>query len=122
MEDDVSALVFDIGSSIFKAGFAGNDAPQAVFPSIVGRPRNQSAMVGMRDSYVGDEAQSIKSLLTLKYPIEHGIVTNWDDMEKHLSKLTFKIHLTKYIQTMIKQFLSNCPSCLSLINRRDDYH
>uniref|UniRef100_A0A8C7WSK7 Uncharacterized protein n=1 Tax=Oryzias sinensis TaxID=183150 RepID=A0A8C7WSK7_9TELE len=41
MEDGVSALVFDIGSSIFKAGFAGNDAPQAVFPSIVGRPRNQ---------------------------------------------------------------------------------
>jgi actin-related protein len=21
-------------------------------------------------------------MLTLKYPIEHGIVTNWDDMEK----------------------------------------
>ena len=21
-------------------------------------------------------------ILTLKYPIEHGIVTNWDDMEK----------------------------------------
>ena len=21
-------------------------------------------------------------VLTLKYPIEHGIVTNWDDMEK----------------------------------------
>uniref|UniRef100_A0A8C7X401 Uncharacterized protein n=1 Tax=Oryzias sinensis TaxID=183150 RepID=A0A8C7X401_9TELE len=41
MEDDVSALVVDNGSSIFKAGFAGNDAPQVVFPSIVGRPRNQ---------------------------------------------------------------------------------
>ncbi len=37
----VAALVVDNGSGMCKAGFAGDDAPRAVFPSIVGRPRHQ---------------------------------------------------------------------------------
>lgn len=67
-----------------KAGFAGDDTPRAVFPSIVGRPKVKNVLVGLgnKDAYIGDEAQARRGVLQLRYPIEHGIVLNWDDMEK----------------------------------------
>ena len=44
-EDEVAALVVDNGSGMCKAGFAGDDAPRAVFPSIIGRPRQPASLV-----------------------------------------------------------------------------
>mmetsp|Transcript_8923 Transcript_8923/g.21166 ORF Transcript_8923/g.21166 Transcript_8923/m.21166 type:complete len:375 (-) Transcript_8923:61-1185(-) len=82
--EDAQALVVDNGSGMCKCGFSGDDAPRAVFPSVVGRAKNKGVMVGMdsKDTYVGDEAQAKRGILKLRYPIEHGIVTSWDDMEK----------------------------------------
>jgi actin-related protein len=83
-EHEWQPLVIDNGSGMCKAGFAGDDAPRAVFPCLVGRPKHVEAMIGVNqsDSYVGDEALIKRGILEIRYPIEHGIVTNWDDMEK----------------------------------------
>jgi len=84
MAEDLPIVVIDNGSGMVKAGIAGEDAPSAVFPAIVGRPRNASTMQGVqvKSEYIGDEAQQKRGILDLKYPIAAGIVTNWDDMEK----------------------------------------
>jgi actin len=76
-------LVVDNGSGMVKAGFSGDDAPRSVFPSIVGRPLYKVIMgASAKEYYTGDEAIAIRGVLSLNYPIEHGIVTSWDDMEK----------------------------------------
>eukprot|EP00271_Cylindrocystis_brebissonii_P000297 TRINITY_DN103_c0_g1_i1.p1 TRINITY_DN103_c0_g1~~TRINITY_DN103_c0_g1_i1.p1 ORF type:complete len:380 (+),score=55.60 TRINITY_DN103_c0_g1_i1:229-1368(+) len=85
-EEGKKPIVCDNGSGMVKAGFAGDDGPNAVFPSVVGWPRYANSRIhGAADDkpfFVGEEAQAKRGILTLKYPIEHGTVTNWDDMEK----------------------------------------
>lgn len=71
----MEAIVIDNGSSQIKAGLSGEDDPRISFPSVVGHAR-----VG-EDVYVGDEAFSKRHSCTLKRPIEHGIVTDFDSME-----------------------------------------
>jgi actin len=79
--DDVQAIVIDNGTKTIKAGFAGDDAPIAVFPTIVGHRLGGLSRPGDITSYVGNEALSKRAVLRFKQPIERGLITNWDDME-----------------------------------------
>jgi actin-related protein len=83
-DEEKGPVVFDTGSGVLKAGFAGDDMPSKVLPCIVGRPKFVTAMQGLthKEHFVGEEAQRKRGVLELKYPLEHGIVTNWEDMEK----------------------------------------
>lgn len=76
-------LVLDNGTGILKCGFAGEDAPKATFPAFVGRPKHKRVMAGAAegDVFVGSKAESLRGLLRLTYPMRHGIVEDWLDME-----------------------------------------
>ncbi|XP_051893882.1 uncharacterized protein LOC127582564 [Pristis pectinata] len=93
-------VVIDNGSGLIKAGLSGNHSPAFIFPSVVGRPKNTSVNVfgsSERDTYVGDEAQRKRSILHLIYPIQHGLITHWTEMEV-LWRHTFENELRVDIQ------------------------
>ncbi|KAK6514932.1 Actin-like protein [Arthrobotrys conoides] len=77
-------VVIDNGSGTIKAGFAGEDTPKCFFSSFVGRPKHPRVLAGALegDVFIGSRAQDLRGLLKIKYPLEHGIVTDWDDMER----------------------------------------
>ncbi|OXA38566.1 Actin-related protein 1 [Folsomia candida] len=77
-------VVIDNGSGIIKAGFAGDSVPKCRFPNYVGRPKHVRVMAGALegDLFIGPKAEEHRGLLAIKYPMEHGIVTDWNDMER----------------------------------------
>lgn len=100
MDYDIIAnqpVVIDNGSGIIKAGFAGEQTPKVKFANFVGRPKYHRVMAGALEGdmfigkvfihmfimfYLGPKAEQYRGLLALKYPMEHGIVTDWNDMER----------------------------------------
>lgn len=88
MDNDVvianQPIVIDNGSGILKAGFAGDQVPKINFPNYIGRPKHVRVMAGglETDIFMGSLAEEYRGLLNIRYPMEHGIVKDWNDMEK----------------------------------------
>lgn len=81
---DSPAVIFDNGSGLCKAGIAGDLTPKSVLTSVVGRSWVGSSMLGIgrKDCYIGEDAQSRRGVLALTYPVERGVITSWDSIEK----------------------------------------
>ncbi|KAL8572001.1 Actin-related protein 2 [Nucella lapillus] len=77
-------VVCDNGTGFVKCGYAGSNFPAHIFPSLVGRPiiRSTSKIgnIELKDLMVGDEASQLRSMLEVNYPMDNGIVRNWEDM------------------------------------------
>eukprot|EP00755_Sulcionema_specki_P006079 Sspe_Gene.34485::Locus_16762_Transcript_1_1_Confidence_1.000_Length_1467::g.34485::m.34485/K16575/ACTR1, ARP1; centractin len=82
--DIARSIVIDNGSGTIKAGFAGEEMPALLLQNIVGRPKHPIAMSGgalQGSLFVGDLVEHHRGVLKLSYPMEHGHVVNWEDME-----------------------------------------
>lgn len=77
-------VVCDNGTGFVKCGFAGTNFPSHIFPSMVGRPMLRSSTkindIEIKDVMIGEEASKLRSMLEVNYPMDNGIVRNWEDM------------------------------------------
>lgn len=127
-DDDMCTLVLDFGSQTMRAGFAGDDAPRAVLPTVKGKQKSSARMcmlLTMPDTVVGDQAQASRGIFSLESPVKNGIVHNWDAWEEVMrhtmqnelriepseKNVTFPVALNsplaneqKYAQCMFEEF------------------
>jgi actin-related protein 2 len=85
-------IVCDNGTGFVKCGFAGDNFPANIFPSMIGRPlmryEEDFKNVELKEIMVGDECAAHRAMLETSYPVENGIVSDWKGM-KHLWDYTF---------------------------------
>ena len=84
MVDSQIHCVIDNGSGYMKAGFSGEEAPKVMFPTMVGKTKVEGIYVGdeKKESIIGSEAEKKFGILNISYPIQGGIIVNWDEMER----------------------------------------
>jgi len=102
-----NVIVVDNGTGFVKCGFAGAQFPKFTFPSLIGRPLMRAGQriddIEIKDIMIGDEASILRSYLELSYPMENGIVRNWEEMEiiwdHTFEKLNIKPNNSKILLT-----------------------
>jgi len=96
---DKPAVVIDNGTGYTKMGYAGNTEPNFIIPTLIANPVSESGTrgtvrnsegLGDLDFYIGNEAQARSASYQINYPIKHGIIENWDNMEKMWQRCIFK--------------------------------
>ncbi|KAI3386798.1 hypothetical protein SNEBB_008992 [Seison nebaliae] len=81
--DSINPVIVDCGSGAIKAGMHTDEAPSVQFACCYGRVKYPKVMVAAgRSEFVGDQAEHHRGILDIVYPIQNGIVNDWDAMEK----------------------------------------
>jgi len=107
----LAPIILDNGTGYSKIGFAGNSDPSFVFPTAIAtherastaggrpgapaiptKPGNLASKRGIEDLdfYIGDEAIANSKTYGIHYPIRHGLIDNWDHMERYWEQCIFK--------------------------------
>lgn len=85
-------IICDNGTGFVKCGFAGENFPSFIFPSMIGKPlmrfEEDFKDVELKEVMVGDECAKYRDMLETSYPVENGIVRDWKGM-KHLYDYTW---------------------------------
>jgi len=89
-------VVIDNGTGYSKLGYAGNTEPNFIVPTLISvvaenaRPGQKKDDVGDLDFFIGAEATIKRENYNVDYPIRHGIIDNWDNMEKYWSRCLYQ--------------------------------
>jgi len=102
-------IIFDNGTGYSKIGFAGNSEPSYVFPTAIATKESAASKTGRGppvpakpghlaskrgiedlDFYIGDEAYAHSKTYGVHTPIRHGMIDNWDHMERYWEQSIFK--------------------------------
>ena len=114
---DAKPVVINNGSWMIQAGFAADDAPRAVFPSIVGRPRDSRQIMHGKEAFFGDEAMVKRGELSIQHPIQNGTTQNWDDMVCAMARHTDDPLVTLWLQRRGCGTTRSITSCVLLRQR-----
>lgn len=85
-------VILDLGTGFLKVGLSTSQIPDYVIPNCVGRPILRSdesfSREKLKDQMICDEiTNKTRPYLDLTYPVEHGVIKNWEDEELVLDYL-----------------------------------
>ncbi|MHA1821590.1 MAG: zinc-ribbon domain-containing protein [Promethearchaeota archaeon] len=93
-EEEIT-VVIDIGEAYTKVGFAGDEQPVKVFPTITGKEKYKTIMVDVTErtkrSYVGDDCTHMRGVLKITYPIQRGTVMDWNSYFDILTHIFYNV-------------------------------
>ncbi|XP_067881343.1 actin-1-like isoform X2 [Heterodontus francisci] len=113
---DITDVIIDNGSGLCKSGLVADSLPTSVIPSIVGifKVKGNTHEASHTENYFGKKALAKRGSGSLKYPIERGIVTSWELLEK-LWKHVYTSEL--HIKSKERPVLMTTAPLTSFINR-----